>query len=122
MRTLQDGNRPPPISFLMQTMSLGHLPAGFPPSGWSVLSTPCSKRICRASAVIVLLSLEGEALTERMSKENPMNPGQQHRKAGKAQPPEWADGLKRLYDSVLDEPLPDSFAQLLDKLDDPSNG
>ncbi|HQS97314.1 MAG TPA: NepR family anti-sigma factor, partial [Novosphingobium sp.] len=68
------------------------------------------------------LSLEGEALTERMSKENPMNPGQQRRKGGKAHPPEWADGLKRLYDSVLDEPLPDSFAQLLEKLDDPSNG
>lgn len=57
-----------------------------------------------------------------MSKEKPMNPGQQRRKGGKARPPEWADGLKRLYDSVLDEPLPDSFAQLLDKLDDPSNG
>lgn len=57
-----------------------------------------------------------------MSKEKPMNPGQQRRKGGKPRPPEWADGLKRLYDSVLDEPLPDSFSQLLDKLDDPSNG
>ncbi|MCX7284607.1 MAG: NepR family anti-sigma factor [Novosphingobium sp.] len=66
------------------------------------------------------LSLEGEALTERMSKEPQMNSGKQKRKGAK--PPEWADGLKRLYDSVLDEPLPDTFAQLLDKLDDPSNG
>jgi hypothetical protein len=57
-----------------------------------------------------------------MSKEKPMNPGQQRRKGGKPRPPEWADGLKRLYDSVLDEPLPDSFAQLLNKLDDPSDG
>ncbi|MFY7837043.1 MAG: NepR family anti-sigma factor [Novosphingobium sp.] len=73
-------------------------------------------------AVFLVLSLEGEALTERMSKENPMNPGQPRRKGSKSQPPEWADGLKRLYDSVLDEPLPDSFAQLLEKLDDPSNG
>jgi hypothetical protein len=31
--------------------------------------------------------------------------------------PEWADGLRRLYDSVVDEPLPDSFRDLLDKLD-----
>lgn len=31
--------------------------------------------------------------------------------------PEWASGLRRLYDSVVDEPLPDSFGQLLDKLD-----
>ena len=31
--------------------------------------------------------------------------------------PEWAAGLKRLYDSVVDEPLPDSFRDLLSKLD-----
>lgn len=32
--------------------------------------------------------------------------------------PEWMSGLKRLYDSVLDEPLPDSFKALLSKLDE----
>jgi hypothetical protein len=32
--------------------------------------------------------------------------------------PDWAGGLRRLYDSVVEEPLPDSFAQLLDKLDE----
>lgn len=32
--------------------------------------------------------------------------------------PEWAEGLRQLYDSVLEEPLPDSFADLLSKLDD----
>ena len=31
--------------------------------------------------------------------------------------PDWASGLRRLYDSVVDEPLPDSFAKLLDDLD-----
>lgn len=31
--------------------------------------------------------------------------------------PEWAAGLKRLYDSVVDEPLPDAFKDLLSKLD-----
>lgn len=31
--------------------------------------------------------------------------------------PEWAAGLKKLYDSVVDEPLPDSFKDLLSKLD-----
>lgn len=36
----------------------------------------------------------------------------------KQKSPEWAAGLRRLYDSVVDEPLPDSFAELLDKLDD----
>lgn len=57
-----------------------------------------------------------------MPKEPSMNSGKQKRKGAKPHPPEWADGLKRLYDSVLDEPLPDSFSELLEKLDDPSNG
>lgn len=34
------------------------------------------------------------------------------------QGPEWASGLKQLYDSVIEEPLPDSFKDLLSKLDD----
>lgn len=37
---------------------------------------------------------------------------------GKRPRPEWADGLRHLYDSVLNEPLPDSFADLIAKLDD----
>ena len=36
---------------------------------------------------------------------------------GKEGDPEWTSGLKRLYDSVLDEPMPDAFADLLAKLD-----
>lgn len=32
--------------------------------------------------------------------------------------PAWADGLKQLYDSVVDEPLPDSFMDLLAQFDD----
>ncbi len=32
--------------------------------------------------------------------------------------PAWADGLKQLYDSVVDEPLPDSFKDLLDAFDE----
>lgn len=31
--------------------------------------------------------------------------------------PDWTSGLKRLYDSVLDEPLPDTFKDLLSQLD-----
>ena len=31
--------------------------------------------------------------------------------------PDWASGLRRLYDSVVEEPLPDSFSKLLDELD-----
>ncbi|MEL7444605.1 MAG: NepR family anti-sigma factor [Pseudomonadota bacterium] len=37
---------------------------------------------------------------------------------GKIDQPEWTDGLKQLYDSVVDEPLPDTFKDLLAKLDD----
>ncbi|OBV09975.1 NepR family anti-sigma factor [Erythrobacter dokdonensis] len=32
--------------------------------------------------------------------------------------PEWADGLKQLYDSVVEEDLPDSFKDLLARLDE----
>lgn len=32
--------------------------------------------------------------------------------------PEWTSSLKQLYDSVLHEPLPDTFKDLLSKLDD----
>ena len=35
----------------------------------------------------------------------------------KANPPAWAKGLRDLYDSVVEEPLPDSFLDLLSQLD-----
>jgi hypothetical protein len=35
----------------------------------------------------------------------------------KSDEPGWAAGLRQLYNSVLDEPLPDSFDDLLKKLD-----
>lgn len=31
--------------------------------------------------------------------------------------PGWANGLRQLYDAVVDEPLPDTFKDLLSKLD-----
>lgn len=31
--------------------------------------------------------------------------------------PGWAEGLRKLYDTVVNEPLPDSFEELLKKLD-----
>ena len=37
-----------------------------------------------------------------------------HDKAG----PGWANGLRELYDSVVDEDIPDSFKDLLSKLDE----
>ncbi len=42
------------------------------------------------------------------------------RRPGRA--PGWTVGLKKLYDSVVDEPLPDSFEDLLKKLDGGKDG
>ncbi|MEX0342564.1 MAG: NepR family anti-sigma factor [Erythrobacter sp.] len=60
-----------------------------------------------------------------MSSDTPSNP--QRSAAGgpppnlphgdKGKDPDWANGLKQLYDSVVEEPLPDSFQDLLDQLD-----
>lgn len=36
---------------------------------------------------------------------------------GQQDGPDWASGLKQLYNSVVDEPLPDSFTNLLAQLD-----
>ena len=36
------------------------------------------------------------------------------------QKPERANGLRRLYNAVVEEPLPDSFKDLLSRLDDKS--
>ena len=38
--------------------------------------------------------------------------------AGAGDAPAWAEGLKQLYDSVVDEPLPDAFKDLLDAFDE----
>lgn len=42
--------------------------------------------------------------------------------SARRRPPEWADGLKQLYDSVVEEALPDSFKDLLDQLDGLDSG
>jgi hypothetical protein len=52
-------------------------------------------------------------------KNNP-SPAPKPREVKGPNPPDWTDGLKRLYDSVVEEPLPDSFKELLSRLDDES--
>ena len=39
--------------------------------------------------------------------------------AKQSQMPGWTNGLRQLYDQVVDEDLPDSFRDLLARLDDP---
>jgi len=55
----------------------------------------------------------------RSGKVNPMQPAS-HAGHHVGEKPEWANGLRRLYDSVVEEPLPDSFKALLSRLDDKS--
>lgn len=43
--------------------------------------------------------------------------GEQRMTRGRQASPDWASGLRRLYDSVVEEPLPDTFAKLLEDLD-----
>ena len=38
-------------------------------------------------------------------------------KTGEGDRPDWALGLRRLYDSVVEEDLPDNFKDLLSQLD-----
>ena len=35
----------------------------------------------------------------------------------KTAPPDWANGLRQLYDSVVEEDIPDTFKDLLSQLD-----
>lgn len=42
--------------------------------------------------------------------------------SGAGHTPAWSDGLKQLYNSVVDEPLPDTFKDLLDQFDDADDG
>ena len=37
--------------------------------------------------------------------------------AARKERPEWATGLRQLYDSVVDEDIPDQFKDLLSQLD-----
>jgi hypothetical protein len=52
------------------------------------------------------------------SQETPEEQGHTSEEAAKgAAEPDWTHGLRQLYDSVVDEDLPESFKDLLDKLD-----
>jgi hypothetical protein len=57
------------------------------------------------------------------SKDIPAKGDAGHGKSGGAhKAPDWADGLKQLYDAVIEEPLPDAFKDLLSRLDDSDSG
>lgn len=56
-----------------------------------------------------------------MASDKDNKPSQDKDKPG-VQAPDWANGLRQLYDSVVDEPIPDSFKDLLAQFDDDDAG
>lgn len=59
-----------------------------------------------------------DALDQRKKQGKAANKPVSPLRPGKKGEPDWAAGLRQLYNSVLDEPLPDSFDKLLKKLDE----
>lgn len=61
--------------------------------------------------------------THAQGSDTPMSSKPDMRKAARRAPqtehkPVWAEGLKRMYDSVVGEDVPDEIANLLRKLDE----
>ncbi|MBX7458273.1 hypothetical protein K3152_08450 [Qipengyuania sp. 1NDH17] len=54
--------------------------------------------------------------SEKPSASKPVAGSAKEAASGKERP-DWANGLRRLYDSVVEEELPDSFKDLLSQLD-----
>ncbi len=61
------------------------------------------------------------ALSQPKGMDDPKRKQGQTSKTPSTKEPGWADGLRQLYNSVLHEPLPDSFEDLLQKLDRAKN-
>ncbi len=61
-------------------------------------------------------------MANTMKRDDEVGKASEERQAQKRGPaarkPGWASGLQQLYDSVIEEPLPDSFKDLLARLDD----
>ena len=74
----------------------------------SLQQTCCDPSLCRKIRTGKLLHMSGEK--NRAQAKAPAK-GKSPNEA------EWTRGLKRLYDSVVDEPMPDAFRDLLSKLD-----
>ena len=61
------------------------------------------------------------ALSQSTGKDDPKRRPGPTSETRHSKEPGWADGLRQLYNSVLHEPLPDSFEDLLQKLDRAKN-
>lgn len=56
-------------------------------------------------------------MTSEKPSEGKPAPGGKKEASNDKERPDWANGLRRLYDSVVEEDLPDSFKDLLSQLD-----
>jgi hypothetical protein len=73
------------------------------------------------TAAVCHLRRQGRILqamtSEQPSEKRPQPAVSKEAKGDAKDRPDWANGLKRLYDSVVEEELPDSFKDLLSQLD-----
>ena len=79
------------------------------------------KNRAQSIRVSVCASKLGNKHCRMSSKKNPSdeaNTVSDSSEKNAAPEPEWAGGLRSLYDSVVEEELPDSFKDLLSKLDE----
>ena len=63
----------------------------------------------------------GTGLQDTMTEKEKRADSATQRKPGEgkeAEKPDWAEGLKKFYDSVVDEPLPDELSKLLAQFED----
>ena len=73
--------------------------------------------VCRIGPVRLGIRGQQRAIMSTESPSGASSPDQSEE--GSATPrPDWADGLRQLYDAVVDEPLPDTLKDLLDRLDE----
>ena len=64
------------------------------------------------------LGIRGQLHTMSSQSTSGDQPPDQPHQSSASPKPDWADGLRQLYDSVVDEPLPDTFKDLLERLDE----
>ncbi len=81
-----------------------------------------AKEEARQQAVETTLDIStwqgsNSAVSSNSDSSSPKNPDRKARTK-----PVWAEGLRRMYDEVVDEQLPDDFVDLLKKLDQNSAG
>ena len=114
-----------PISPLARISPLGKLYDAFYifiKSGNQTQTVSFQKSLINCPSSFGLMHIYGKAMTGSDRKVVVSKTQGRHGEEKNMEEPEWANGLKQLYDSVVDEPLPDAFRDLLAKLDGNAGG